>query len=195
MRQLIRFLHRHPFDFLPSRYWPSFFWLLLGLSIALMIVFGISGAPLTTEAAPYGVVSFELAGSVEKTDLILSSWDADAQLRAAFGLGLDYLFMAVYASTIALGCGLAGQVLKRTGWPLRSWGSVLGWAVILAAILDSIENMALTTLIFGSVVSPWPEMARWCAIFKFALIFIGIVYVIYGGVVALVVRISPPEEE
>ena len=66
---------------------------------------------------------------------------------------------------------------------------------ILAAILDSIENMALTTLILGSVVSPWPEIARWCAILKFTLIFIGIVYVIYGGVVALVVRISPAEEE
>ena len=68
-------------------------------------------------------------------------------------------------------------------------------AVILAAILDSIENLALTTLILGSVVSPWPEIARWCAIIKFSLIFIGIVYVIYGGVVAFVVRISPPEEE
>lgn len=195
MRRLIRFLHRHPFDFLPARYWPVFFWLLLGLSIVLMIVFGISSAPLTTEVAPYGVVSFELSGSVEKTDLILSNWDADAQLRAAFGLGLDYLFMAVYASAIALGCGIAAQVLKRTRWPLGSWGSLLGWAVILAAILDSIENLALTMLIFGSVVPPWPEMARWCAIFKFALIFISMVFMIYGGVVALVVRISPPEEE
>jgi len=195
MGQLNRFLHHHPFDFLPVLYWPRFFWPLLGLTIVLMIVFGISGTPLTTTAAPYGVVSFELAGSVEKTDLILSSWDADAQLRAAFGLGLDYLFMAVYASTIALGCGIAAQVMKRTGWPLAGWGNILSWTVILAAILDSIENLALTTLIFGSLASPWPEIARWCAIFKFALIFIGIVYVIYGGVVALVVRISPPEEE
>jgi hypothetical protein len=103
--------------------------------------------------------------------------------------------MVVYASTIAIGCGLAAQVLERTGWPLNVLGNLLSWAVILAAILDSIENIALTTLIFDSVVSPWPEIARWCAIFKFALIFIGIVYVIYGGVVALVVRISPPEEE
>jgi hypothetical protein len=195
MGRLNHFLHRHPFSFLPTHYWPGFFWPLLGLTTVLMIIFGISGAPLTTAAAPYGVVSFELAGSVEKTDLILNSWDADVQLRAAFGLGLDYLFMAVYASTIALGCGIAARVLKRTGWPLGSWGSLLGWAVILAAILDSIENIALTTLIFGSVVSPWPEIARWCAIFKFALIFIGIVYVIYGAVVALVARISPPEKE
>jgi hypothetical protein len=195
MGRLNNFLHRNPFEFVPINYWSGFFWWLLGLTAVLMIIFGISGAPLTTEAAPYGVVSFELAGSVEETNLILSSWNADAQLRAAFGLGLDYLFMAVYASTIALGCGMAVQILKRTGWPLASWGSILGWAVILAAILDSIENLALTKLIFGSVVSPWPEMARWCAIFKFALIFIGIVYVIYGGVVALVVRISPSEEE
>jgi hypothetical protein len=195
MGQLNRFLHHHPFDFLPVRYWPCFFWPLLGLTIVLMIIFGISGAPLTTTVAPYGVVSFELAGSVEKTDLILSSWDAAAHLRAAFGLGLDYLFMAVYASTIALGCGIAAQVMKRTEWPLGSWGSILSWAVILAAILDSIENLALTMLIFGSLASPWPEIARWCAILKFVLIFIGIVYVIYGGVVALVVQISPPEEE
>ena len=195
MGRLNYFLQHHPFNFLPAQYWQGFFWSLLGLTAVLMIVFGISGAPLTTTAAPYGVISFELAGTVERSLLILSSWDADAQMRAAFGLGLDYLFMVVYASTIAIGCGLAAQVLKRTGWPLGSWGSLLGWAVILAAILDSIENLALTTLIFGSVVSPWPEIARWCAIFKFALIFIGIVYVIFGGVVALVERISPPEEE
>jgi hypothetical protein len=195
MGRLNHFLHRHPFDFVPVNYWPGFFWSLLGLSTVLMIIFGISGAPLTTKAAPYGVVSFELAGTVERSLLILSSWDVNVQLRAAFGLGLDYLFMVVYASTIAIGCGLAAQVLKRTGWPLGGWGNSLGWAVFLAAILDSIENLALTTLIFGSVVSPWPEIARWCAIFKFSLIFIGIVYVIYGGVVALVVRISPAEEE
>jgi hypothetical protein len=195
MGRLNYFLHRHPFDFLPAQYWPGFFWSLLGLTIVLMIIFGISGASLTTTAAPYGVVSFELAGTVKRSLLILRSWDADMQLRAAFGLGLDYLFMLVYASTIAIGCGLAAQILKRTGWPLSGWGNVFSWAVILAAILDSIENLALTTLILGSVVSPWPEIARWCAIIKFSLIFIGIVYVIYGGVVAFVVRISPPEEE
>lgn len=186
-----RFYSRNPFDFIPPGWWPRFFWPLLGLTILLMAVFLITGAPLTTEAAPNGVVSFEVARSVENAHTIIESWDANAQLRAAFGLGLDYLFMVVYASTIAFGCGIASNLLQKKGWPLAKWGNLLAWGVILAALLDAVENIALTILLWGNLSSPWPEIARWCAIFKFALIFIGIVYVIYGGVVALVERISP----
>ena len=189
-----RFLSRHPFDFIPLGWWPRFFWPLLGLTVLLMAAFAITGAPLTTEAAPYGIVSFELAGSVENAQAMLKSWEANAQLRATFGLGLDYLFMVVYASTIAFGCGIVSHFMHRKDWPLAKWGNLLAWAVILAALLDGIENAALTTIIIGTVVSPWPEIAYWCAIFKFALIFVGIVYVLYGTVVALVERLAPPEK-
>ena len=195
MSQPFRFLSRHPFDFIPPGRWPRFFWPLLGLTVLLIFVFAVSGAALTTKAAPYGVVSFELAGSVENAQKILTSWDADAQIRAAFGLGLDFLFMVLYAITIAFGCGMAARVLQRRNWPLARWGNLLAWAVILAALLDVIENLALTIVLFGNITSPWPEIARWCAIPKFVLIFIGIVYVLYGAVVALVERISPAEQE
>jgi hypothetical protein len=188
-------LQCYPFDFIPPAWWARFFWLLLGLNIVLIIIFGFTGAPLTTEAAPYGVVSFELAGTVEKAEEILASWDAAAQLRAAFGLGLDFVFMVVYASAIAFGCGMASRVLEYNGWPLARLGNVLAWGAILAALLDVVENIALTTMLLGSVASPWPEIARWCAILKFALVFVGIVYVIYGGVVVLVERISPSKQE
>ena len=190
-----KLLLRHPFDFIPPGWWPRFFWLLIGLNILLMIAFSVTGAPLTTEAAPYGVVSFELAGSVGKAEEILASWDANAQLRAAFSLGLDFLFMVAYASTIAFGCGMAAQVLRRCGWPFARWGNWLAWSVILAALLDVVENLALIIFIFGTETSPWPEIARWCAVSKFALVFVGIVYVIYGGVVVLVEWISPTEQE
>lgn len=195
MNRTLRFISRHPFDFIPPGWWPRFFWPLLGLTVLLMVVFAVTGAPLTTEAAPYGVVSFELAGSVENSQNILNSWEADAQIRAAFGLGLDYLFMVVYASTIAFGCGMTARILDRNGWPFSRLGTLLSWGVILAALLDAIENLALTILIFGTVVSPWPEVARWCAVIKFGLIFIGIVYVIYGGVIALVERTPSQETE
>jgi hypothetical protein len=35
------------------------------------------------------VVSLQLAGSVEKAQQIIASWDETARLMAAFGLGLD----------------------------------------------------------------------------------------------------------
>ena len=83
--------------------------------------------------------------------------------------------------------------MQRSQWPLARWGNLLSWTVVLAALLDVVENIALTIMIFGSVVSPWPELAQLCAILKFAMIFISIVYAIYGGVVTLVERISPDE--
>ncbi len=195
MSNPIRFLTRHPFEFIPPGWWSRFFWPLLALTVLMIIVFSVTGAPLTNAVASYGVVSFELAGTVENAQKILNSWNANTQIRAAFGLGLDYLFMVVYASTIAFGCGIAARVLDRNGWPLVRLGNYLSWGVILAALLDAVENLALTILIFGAVVPPWPEIARWCAMIKFALIFIGIVYAIFGGVVALVERISTKELE
>ena len=102
--------------------------------------------------------------------------------------------MVVYASTIAFGCGMASNMLQRRGWPLARWGNLLAWGVLLAALLDVVENIALIILLWGTLSNPWPEIARWCAIPKFILVFIGIVYVLYGGVVALVQRISPDEQ-
>jgi hypothetical protein len=190
-----RLILRHPFNFTPPGWWPRFFWPLFGASILLMVIFGMTGSPLTTEAAPFGVVSFEIAGTVEKAQQILASWDEDTQRRAAFGLGLDFLFIVVYASTIAFGCGMAAQVLQQSGWPLAKLGNWLAWGALLAALLDMIENIALTVQIFGTVASPWPAIAQGCAFLKFGLVFLGIAYVIYGGVVALVERISPVEQE
>jgi hypothetical protein len=177
-----------PLTCIPPEQRARYFWLLLGLTFLLLAVFAVTGAPLTTEAAPYGVVSFELAGSIKKMVAILSSWDVNAQLRASFGLGLDYLFMAVYASTIALGIGLAADGLHRKGWPLASLGGLLAWGVILAALLDMIENIALLVVLWGPLTNPWPALARWCAIPKFALLFVGIVYAFYGAAVALAGR-------
>ncbi len=175
----------HPLKFIPPERRARFFWPLLGLTIVLLVVFAVTGAPLTTEAAPYGVVSFELAGSLQTAAEILASWDANAQLRAAFGLGLDYLFMVVYASTIALGTGMAARTLRRRGWPLARWSEVVAWGVILAALLDAVENIALLTLLWGTLANPWPALARGCATLKFVLLFVGIVYAFYGAAAML----------
>lgn len=174
-----------PLKFIPPERRGRIFWLLLGLTLLLMAVFAVTGASLTTEAAPYGVFSFELAGSIKQVVAILSSWDAETQSRAAFGLGLDYLFMVVYASTLALGIDMVAQVLQRAGWPLARWGGIFAWGVVLAALLDAVENAALLTLLWGTLTNPWPALASKCATLKFALIFAGLVYAMYGGAARL----------
>ncbi len=143
----------------------------------------LDGKQLITKDAPCGIISFELAGSVAQAEEILESWNKDTRLHAAFNLGYDFLFIPVYVCTIALGCGIVSNTLRKRKRSLSSLGSLLAWGVILAGSLDVIENIALVKILYGSVASPWPEIAQWCAISKFGLVIFGLVFIIYGSIV------------
>jgi len=108
---------------------------------------------------------------------ILRSWDADARTYAAFGLGLDYLFMPAYA--LALSTGILLMVKGRKGWypQLAAW---MGWGVFAAAVFDAVENYALWQELTGPVISPYPEVAALCASMKFALLIAGLVTGVAG---------------
>ena len=80
-------------------------------------------------------------------------------------------------------CDGLGRALTSRGWPLAGEGAALAWGQWLAAWFDAVENIALIAMLFGAVVSPWPQVAYWCAVIKFALVFLGLVYAFYGGVV------------
>jgi hypothetical protein len=166
--------------------WPT----LLALTIALTIVLQAVDAPLKTPAAPQGIVSYELAGTTAAAQGILDSWDADARVHAGFSLGLDYLYMPVYALTIGLACAWAARVLGGRRRGLGSLGRWLAFGLGLAALLDAVENYALTTMLFSAAADPWPAVARWCATGKFALIVVGLVYALAGFIFWLMTRRS-----
>jgi len=108
---------RHPLDFIPSSTRKKIFFGLLIWTLALFALFQVLNLPLTTTAAPYGIVSHQLAWNPEKSRAILASWGTRASLFAAFGLGLDYLFMPSYALTVAIGTLLAAG--RHKGWLCR----------------------------------------------------------------------------
>lgn len=169
---------KHPLDFIPSaNRKPVFFAFLAGTLIVAAIMQGV-GAPLKTSAAPMGIVSYELAGTPEGAASILSSWDGRVREYAAFGLGLDYLFMPTYALALALGVLLA---LGRHTGRLASLGNWVGWGSLAAALFDATENLALWRVLLGEALSAWPQVAAICATIKFALILIGLGYAVLGG--------------
>ena len=181
---------QHPFERISPACRNKLFWIFLAFTLALTILMNLVGAPLINSTAPSGIVSFELAGGVQLASEIIASWDARAQRYAAFGLGLDYVYMLAYASTISLACLWAGQVLRSSGWPLSGAARPLAWGQWLAALLDALENLSLAIILLESVRSPWPELARLCAVLKFALIFLGLVYVFLALAVSLLRRLS-----
>ncbi len=152
----------------------------MALLATALVLAGMSAvnAPLKTSAAPNGVISWELARTLERAQAMLSSWDKSAQLHAALGLGLDYLFMVTYGLALALGCSLTAR--GQSG-RLRQVGVLLAWGALLAALLDAVENYALIRLLLGSERALWPALAFWCAAPKFALVAAGLVYVLGAG--------------
>jgi len=178
----------HPFNKINNEKLRKPFLLLLLLTVGLMVALNAINAPLATQAAPLGIISYELAGTVAVVREILESWDHGTKLHAAFGLGLDYLFLLAYSTTIGLGCILAKGVLNSRSWPLASLAIPLAWGLWLAAMLDAVENTSLTLMLFGVLIPPLPEIAYWCAVIKFALVFAGLIYVFYAGAIRLVIK-------
>jgi len=175
----------HP---LPKNYQKVLFGAFFGLTIVLILIFGMTGGSLNTDPAPLGIISLELSGSVDVANSILSSWDDDTRMRAAFGLGLDFLFIPVYVGALTLGCALSSRNIEKRSWPLTQLGNALAWGVCLAGFLDVIENVSLLLILFDEAASPWPQIAATCAMIKFSLIFLALVFALYGGVVSLVIR-------
>jgi hypothetical protein len=159
------------------------------LCLGIMLIFAWSGHPLQTEPAPDGIVSFQTAGTLEKAQAILLSWDNNARQVAAFGLGFDYLFMPVYAITLSLACLATADTLKQVGRRYSSLSVWLARAAFLAAGLDAIENLALVIMLLTQPANPWPLVSMVCANLKFVLLFLVLIYAFYGPAVQLSIKL------
>lgn len=167
----------HPLEFIPNTVQKKIFFALLALTLGLFGVFRGLDAPLRTDAAPNGIVSFELAGTTAQVESILQSWDARAQLFAAFGLGLDYLFMPAYA--LALSSAVLMALRKQGAW-FAKLGIYIGWGALLAALFDAVENLVLWRLLSGTATPFCPRVAAVSATIKFFLILLGLGYALIG---------------
>jgi hypothetical protein len=178
---------KHPFDRIKPERRGRYFYVFFAATLLLMVVMNWISAPLNTPAAPYGIVSFEFAGKLDRAQAMMASWNTQGMIRAAFIQGLDFLFPLVYSSAIGLGCVMAGAVLQGHKWPLAGLGSVLAWGLWLAAGLDYIENIGLTALLFGAESDGLAMLSMGCAVVKFLLIFLGMVYALYGLMIRLAI--------
>ncbi|WP_437484354.1 hypothetical protein WME75_44650 [Sorangium sp. So ce1014] len=79
---------RHPFELISADRRTPILWSLLGLAVASGAALAVADKRLRTKAAPWGIISFELAGTRARVRNILESWDEDARNSAALSLGV-----------------------------------------------------------------------------------------------------------
>jgi hypothetical protein len=172
----------HPFVRLSPGARRRAFFAATALTLAVGAALSALGAPLATPAAPRGIVSFELAGSLAESDRILASWDERARVAAGFVQGLDYLFLVAYAAAIGLGCARAADALRPRAPRAAALGDALAWGQLAAGALDAVENAALVALLLGGRSELLAPLAAACAIPKFALVAAGLLYAGIGAV-------------
>ena len=158
------------------------------LTVILFIVLGYFDKSLITEIAPNGIVSFELANNIDQSIAIISSWDLSGKVNAGLSLGIDFLFLAIYAIFFSTACYLIAQkYVNRTNWMYKT-GLLLAKLQFVAALFDAIENIALIKLLLGSQNSLHSTIAFYFASFKFLFILLGLIYIIVGLIMSLIFK-------
>ena len=116
----------------------------------------IDAQGVKNKTAPLGIVSYEFAWTPEQANLIVRSWDPADKIMVALSIGLDYLFMPLYATslaTILLAMNENNMVLAALQYS--------AWA------FDAVETGMLALILTAKDESSYPDfapkLAAWCA--------------------------------
>jgi hypothetical protein len=159
-------------------------WIVLALLLLLVVLVGQKAGARTVHLKDnsgytHPMLAFELnAGAAPD---MFTSWDecTKSQLRTA--LLWDYLFIFLYPASIATACFIAARFLDRKGYIPFKYSLIVISLQLIAALFDATENFALLKVLSGPIESPWPQLARACAISKFGLVIVGVLYAIGVG--------------
>lgn len=143
----------------------------------------------------YGIVSLELARTPQKANTIIDSWGNNGKGIALFSLGLDYLFIAAYTATLWLFCRFFAQSLREKNECLSKTGNFLSWMVILAGILDVIENQLLLIMLLSKPYDMTAATATLAASGKFVLLFITGTYLFVCIIAVILYAFCGPSPE
>ncbi len=170
----------HPLSRLGSDTRRKTFWVLLIATVLWTIVLSFFDQPVQNDVAPIGMVSFELARTPETAAAMLDSWNHKAQLHLALNLGLDFVYMVLYSTTIAIGCLWITDVpAAKARGPMATLipvGTTMAWLALLAAVADAFENLSLFQVLVAGAVAPWPAVAFTFALIKFCFLAVTLVF-------------------
>jgi hypothetical protein len=146
------------------------------LTFVLLTAIRTLDAQLWTPAAGWGMLSFQFAKTPERSTEIIKSWDLAAQKNAESSLLLNFLFPLCYSTMLTLGCLWASRLFHERGFHKTGFlSTTIAWAQWPAAVCDLLENVALWVQLNQTAgTDPWPKIAYFCALIKFAAVLTGL---------------------
>ena len=156
----------------------TWLWIAGVATVALAIVQIALNQRMMDTGGP-GIIAFEFAGSEGKAQEILDDWGDDGRDAARLSLWLDFAYLVSYAAFGWLGIRAIRDAARRRGWRrLENFAGPMSVSVLIAAGFDAVENVGLLLAleeIGGGIGS---GIAAGCAVFKFQLLAIVLLYLI-----------------
>ena len=178
----------HPFLELS---WESLTWLLMFLTVASLIGWmwlATMGRQLRTDVAPLGIVSLQLCDSSQASQEIVDSWDKTAQENAVRSLTLDYYFVPIYTTALAVVGIMAARWFSQQGMLfMGNLAVALAWGQWLAGMIDYAENSTLLRMLqmYPEIPESLCRFGSTCTRLKFLLILMGIASCLFGFLVSM----------
>jgi hypothetical protein len=173
----------HPLaDFTPTALTWLFMATLIG-TVFLFFVLESSARRLRTSAAPRGIASLETAETQEQCRAVINSWDDTSLESARRNLTLDFFFIPLYTTLLAiLGVLAAHWFASREMRWMSDLAMLLAWAQWLIALFDVASNSALlrTLQVYPDVPDHLPQMSTWCARLKMLMIGMAVFFGFFG---------------
>jgi len=120
-------------------------------AITMMVVLQRHGAALKTIGC-YKIGALELAPNSDRASTIIASWRKHNLLDLAReDIRFDYAFITLYTAALAMTCFFGAIVWGGLlgGWIARA-GTILGWAMFVAGLMDVFENVGMVAEIGGN---------------------------------------------
>jgi hypothetical protein len=146
-----------------------------GLAVVLLIVLNLLDGVLKARTG-YGTVDLQWLGKGWDARVIADRWTSPPNaVLAGFVLGLDYLFMPLYAAALFFGSLVALDRFAPRPGQRRRIMTLLALAPIAAAICDAIENALDYTMLTSAATDTLAFFALEATAGKYLGILIGVV--------------------
>lgn len=158
----------------------------------MFLVMGKTGRPLKTKETPNGILNLELAYSPQKATAVLAAWTkneiqpVDIITAAKNNTWWDFIFIFFYGSFLCTACLTIAEVFQYNNYIHRT-GRFLARLIIVAAILDVMENIGMFQELNGNTSEFITCFTSTCSIFKWLMVITVILFVIITGVYALMI--------
>jgi hypothetical protein len=126
---------------------------------AITLISGAAMLPAMSTMSDHGasLIAFESAGSVARSQEIVSEWGGPGKTAAWWQLALDTPFLIGYGLFMAGACAAVARRAARVGKArLARAAALIAWCGPAAAGADFLQNVSLALILSGHVVQPWP---------------------------------------